>query len=292
VSRPVVDVGIGSRPPVVVGGFGGSGTRLIAQVLGAEGYFLGADLNEASDNLWFTLLFKRAGILDCSESECADLCAIFLKGMIGGGGFTPEQHARVWRLAEEGRDQHDATWLKARAGSLLSRQAPHDAHERWGWKEPNTHIVLDRLNVAFPGMRYILVSRHGLDMAVSGNQNQPRLWGPIVLGEPFEATPRYSLRYWCFMHRRVMAIGAAMGDRFLFLKYDDVCRDPKQGLVGLRAFLGTEEADVPQGLLDLVAAAPTIGRHRRLRQDELDADDIAYVESLGFPVTGFAGHDG
>ena len=280
------------KPPVAVGGIGGSGTRLVAQMLSASGYFLGADLNEASDNLWFTLLFKRPDILACTDREYAGLCEIFVKGMVGGCEFTVAEREIVQRLAAAGRDQHDAKWLQERADTLLSYHSPLDAHGRWGWKEPNTHIVLDRLIPTFRGMKYIFVSRHGLDMAVSGNQNQPRLWGPVLLGEPFEATPRYALRYWCFVHRRIMAIGAAMGDRFLFLKYDDLCRDPKQGLTGLRAFLGTEEADVPQGLLDLVSASPNIGRHKRHRQDEFDADNIAYVESLGFAVTGFAGLDG
>ncbi len=281
-----------ARPPVAVGGVGGSGTRLIAQILKAEGYFLGADLNEASDNLWFTLLFKRPPVLGCSDGEFLDLCEIFAKGMVGRGGFTPEQQVTIQHLAVDGRVEHDAKWLKDRAVSLLSRHASHNATDRWGWKEPNTHVVLDRLNRAFPGMKYIFVSRHGLDMAVSENQGQPRLWGPILLGEPFEATPRYSLRYWCFVHRRVRAIGDGMGENFLFLSYDDLCRDTKRGLAKLRAFLGTEDANVPQRLLDLVSASPTIDRYKLRRRDEFDADDIAYVESLGFAVTGFARHQG
>jgi len=277
------------RPPVAVGGIGGSGTRAIAQMLSATGYFIGTDLNEASDNLWFTLLFKRPEILACSDQEYADLCDIFVKGMVGGGGFTGEQRERVQRLATGGRQHHDAKWLQSRAVTLLSHPEPRNANALWGWKEPNTHIVLDRLIQVFRGMKYIFVSRHGLDMAVSSNQNQPRLWGPIFLGEPVVATPRYSLRYWCVMHRRVMAIGAGMGEGFLFLKYDDLCRNTSQELATLCRFLGIGEANVSQRLLDLVVPPPSIGRYKSHRRDEFDEDDIAYVESLGFAVHGFDG---
>ena len=46
-------------PPLVIGGLGGSGTRVVADILLAQGWYLGQDLNRAKDNLLFTLLFKR-----------------------------------------------------------------------------------------------------------------------------------------------------------------------------------------------------------------------------------------
>ena len=63
--------------PVVIGGVGGSGTRLIAQCLKETGFHIGTDLNVANDNLWFTLLFKRIEILASSEKEFDDLIRIF-----------------------------------------------------------------------------------------------------------------------------------------------------------------------------------------------------------------------
>jgi hypothetical protein len=48
---------------VAIGGVGGSGTRLGAALLQVLGYYIGDDLNESLDNLWFTLLFKRRSIL-------------------------------------------------------------------------------------------------------------------------------------------------------------------------------------------------------------------------------------
>ena len=51
------------KPPVAIGGIGGSGTRLIAQCLKELGFYLGGDLNQANDNLWFVLLFNLENVL-------------------------------------------------------------------------------------------------------------------------------------------------------------------------------------------------------------------------------------
>jgi len=45
--------------PVIVGGVGGSGTRVIAELLSNFGYYIGNDLNRSMDNLLYTFLFKR-----------------------------------------------------------------------------------------------------------------------------------------------------------------------------------------------------------------------------------------
>src|ERR1700675_795212 len=49
----------GYDPPLVIGGIGGSGTRVAAQLLIELGFYLGDDLNPALDNLTSTFLFKR-----------------------------------------------------------------------------------------------------------------------------------------------------------------------------------------------------------------------------------------
>jgi hypothetical protein len=271
------------RPPVVVGGIGGSGTRLVARILNSYGYFLGSDMNDSLDNLWFTLLFKRLEILSCSSDEYADLCDIFRRVMTGYG-LSLEQRERIRYLAVTGREEHDVTWLQARVNTLLAHQAYLAVDQPWGWKEPNTHIVLEHLIDQFPGMRYIFLSRHGLDMALSGNQNQPRMWGASLMGEPYSDTPRYLLRYWCFVHRRVQNIGATMGDRFLFLKYDDVCLHKETSLAQLNAFLGLDDDASAKIMPNLVSPSPSIGRYRFRSREEFNKDDIAYVESLGYEV--------
>lgn len=268
--------------PVAVGGVGGSGTRLIAQLLLEFGYYLGGDLNESLDNLWFTLLFKRREVLDLDSETFAESLAIFVARMTGRAPVTPRQRALLRRLAAVDRGEHPPEWLEARAQSLDTAPAPPTAGP-WGWKEPNTHVVIDRLAACLPGLRYIHVVRNGLDMAHSANQNQLRFWGERFLGPGVEVSPRASLRYWHFVHRRVLDVCAPMGERFLLLDYDRLCADPRTGLRRLVEFLGLSLG--PEGLdrlAGLVRAPASIGRFRRFGLDCFDPPDLAFVAELGF----------
>ena len=271
--------------PVVIGGVGGSGTRLIAQCLSELGFFIGRDLNEANDNLWFTLLFKRVEILTASEEESNDLIEILLKGMTGSGGFTKQQTNIIKKLASVDREQESAKSLKKRVRTLLSKKPSMKPGTRWGWKEPNSHIVLDRLERYFCNMKYIHVVRNGLDMAHSQNQNQLKLWGRHFIGGKFDISPCYSLKYWCIIHRRVLDIGRSMGANFLFLNYDRFCSNPEDGITELLEFLAVDSLKIPMAsLLGLVNPPDSVGRFRRHGTGIFDEEDVAYVKELGFDV--------
>lgn len=270
--------------PVVIGGVGGSGTRLIAQCLKEVGYFMGHDLNNANDNLWFTLLFKRIEILSSSEKEFDELLEILLTGITGAREFTKNHIDLIDGLALKDRDQHPASWLRQRVNTLLSKKPKTKLSAKWGWKEPNSHIVIDRLIDRLENMKYIHVARNGLDMAYSNNQNQLRLWGPHFIRESFNITPYYSLRYWCITHRRVLNIGESMRTNFLFLNYDDFCLNPENGIKQLCEFLGLETDDIVPQIVELIHPPDSIGRFKQYGTNIFAEKDIAYVKSLGFDV--------
>lgn len=277
--------GSGAAPPVAIGGIGGSGTRLVASLLSDLGFFIGSDLNPASDNLWFTLLFKRREILELGDSGFAELVAIFRGAMTAPAPLGPAALASVHALAARDRPAHDREWLRQRARSLVQWSAERHALPRaWGWKEPNTHVVLPRLAPRLPGLKYIHVVRNGLDMAYSDNQDQLRLWGPHFLElEDIEVTPRLSLKYWRAVHQRVLAEGERLGARFLWLNYDDFCATPDAGLSTLLHFLGVESNS---GLRDQLRARvrppPSLGRFRSQPASDFDAEDVAFAAELGF----------
>lgn len=293
------------KPPVVIGGVGGSGTRLIAQCLGELGFFLGHDLNDAMDNLWFTLLFKRAGILSSPEDEFNERVEIFLRGMTGRGEFTGKQLGLINDLAALGwtkyslsrlkevvhtlrsgeREQHPVKWLRKRGRTLLAGWPEMDSNAAWGWKEPNSHIVLDRLKNYFPDMKYIHLVRNGLDMAHSGNQNQLEFWGQDFIDDKFDLSPYYSLKYWCIIHRRVLEIGKSMGTSFLFLNYDDFCSNPDAGIATLCGFLDMDPGGIQkERLLGLVSPPGSVGRFKQYGTGIFAAEDVAFVGELGFDI--------
>lgn len=275
-----------SPAPVAIGGVGGSGTRLIAQLLAAAGFRIGGDRNAADDNLWFTLLFKWRGVLALPDADFGRLCRLFAAVMTGVREIDAAAITMARDLAANARAQHSRPWLQARLASLLEAlAAPAPAAGRWGWKEPNTHVVLDRLLPHFPGLRYIHVMRNGLDMAWSRNQNQLALWGEAFLGRAVTVTPRDSLAYWCAVHRRVATLGEALGPRFLLLDYDAFCRAPEAGVRRLLAFLGVPpEAGRVAALARAVRPPASIGRHALHPDAGFDAADVACVRDFGFAV--------
>lgn len=275
-----------SPAPVAIGGVGGSGTRLIARLLLELGWYLGGDLNESYDNLWFTLLFKRWEILGLADAEFAALTQTFVRRMGGEAGWDPGDLPDLADLAREDRPGHPADWLQARYVSLRDLP-PRAGSEPWGWKEPNTHLVVNRLRRNIPNLRYIHVMRHGLDMAYSANQNQVKLWGTLAFGKAVPADPYHSLKYWRWAHERVIRHCAPLGADFLMLNYDWLCRHPDQGLDQLISFLGADEpaeAQVKDHLRNLIQVPTSLGRFRECGVTAFDPDDVAYVRALGFVI--------
>lgn len=260
-----------------IGGVGGSGTRLIAPCLKELGVFIGPDLNAANDNLWFTLLFKRTEIVNVSEDEFNELGAIFINGMLGSEEFSNQQIELITAVASEDRGEHSASWLRDRARTLLSSKPMSQPSTRWGWKEPNSHIVLGRLIERFQNMKYIHVVRNGLDMAHS--------WGRYFIGEDFDISPYYSFKYWCIIHRRVLDITRSTGANVLFLNYDNFCLNPEDGISELCGFLELDpDSALKSFLLALVSPPDSIGRFKKFGTQIFDEDDVAYVKKLGFDV--------
>jgi len=275
-------------PPVAIGGVGGSGTRVVASILDKLGFYMGAELNEAHDNLWFSLLFKRVEILDATDAELELLTRIFVNGMRRECQFSSQQRSQVMTLAANDRSYVSSQLLRRGAQTLLAgggrRPAPG---ERWGWKEPNTHVVISRLQKFIPGLKYIHVVRNGLDMSYSANQHQLTLWGRYFLGSLGDAvTPRNSLAFWCEVQRRALDLEESMAGRFLLLNYEHLCCEPARVLGTLLRFVDVVlPAEHVERLAKTVITPATVGRFKSHPLDTFDPADVEFVKSLGFDTS-------
>lgn len=268
--------------PVAIGGVGGSGTRLIAQIVENLGYYMGGDLNHAHDNLWFTLLFKRIEALSLGDAEFNMLLSIFKDRMVGKPVFSPSQAQFINDLAID-RPQHSSEWLQQRAASFLDASKPLNKHKAWGWKEPNTHVLIDCFQQAMPDLKYIHVVRNGLDMAFSDNQNQLAMWGPSFIGNHCRMTPYFSLKFWCVVHQRILKMGQLMGAEFLLINYDDFCTHPDKSLKRLFHFLKVNPIKPKvRNITSLIRAPSSIGRFRQYGKEMFDPEDIMFVKKMGF----------
>lgn len=280
--------------PVAIGGVGGSGTRLIAQIVDRLGFYIGDVLNPALDNLYFTLLFKRPVWFGDfpSDSTVSKAIGIFRTAMTSGlsGRVSQDDIDYVGRITAQleladlpiGADSSTAQ-------KLLESTAPDFAGRiGWGWKEPNTHIFLPSLAAAFEGIRYIHVVRHGLDIACSKNQQQPRNWNSLICGQALDtraSLPGQSLDYWIAANRRAIRIGEELlGDRFLLLNYDNLCNAPQEGVTILANFLDIDLShEELEALSELVAPIST-GRWKQHGTAMFSDAQLDAVRNLGFEV--------
>jgi hypothetical protein len=272
--------------PVAIGGIGGSGTRLGAVLLQMLGYYIGDDLNIFLDNLWFSLLFNRRSVLMEDRSDFSGLVALFLARMSSESNFSDEQRARVLTLARDDRIQHSRDWLRDRAESFLGGGSSRRPGQPCGWKEPNTHVIIDRLLELHPDLRYIHFTRHPLDMAFSTNQNQLVNWGSVLLSRNVAHEPRQSLAYWCAAHRRTRAIMKRWPERTISVDFDELCVDPQVQGERVANFLETAVPDhFHAGLRELIdPSGRSSGRFKTEDLTQFFADDMNYVRDLGYDV--------
>ncbi len=109
--------------PVVVGGIGGSGTRVIAQLLQSLDFDMGSDLNESLDDLGFTALFKRPSLwpLEDHVLQLNEALNVYLASRgHKSGSWTSQAHQNV-RVAELLKSTHQSNeWIEA--GNLSDRE--------------------------------------------------------------------------------------------------------------------------------------------------------------------------
>jgi hypothetical protein len=285
--------------PVVVGGVGGSGTRVVAQILCELGYYLGPDLNHALDNLWFTLLFRRSRWY---RHVAGDKAAIFqgLRIFEAAMRGEPIRSARDKAFVIRSVLETEATsalrqpslwhglWPLVRAWKILVTRAEPPLQVRgWGWKEPNSHLYLKQLAEFFPTAKYIHTIRHGLDMAFSENRRQAQLWGwafGVRAPRSESDVPQATLEYWVKANQQAVEIGQTLGEkRFLLVNFDQLCAAPENGIRKLLSFL---EIDVRQIDLARLMRIPTVpksaGRHRQHDLSKFPPELIEAMAQFGF----------
>jgi Sulfotransferase family len=303
VTRVAAEEASAARPtagPLVIGGLGGSGTRLVAEIAEGMGFYLGADRNAAGDNLWFTLLLKRPRwyrrVRQRGDDAAVRRNLGILEKALTTGRLTPWDWAFVLRAtADIGLRGHDhkrsgrGRWALARAASLYGRPKPRRHPRAWGWKEPNSHVFLPELARHFPGLRYVHTIRHGLDMAHSPKRAQLYNWGWLYgvdpPGDP-DQVPRAQLRFWVETTRRADEIGRELlGDRFLLLNFDRLCREPEAGIDLLTRFAGvTLTAEERARLAELPRVPESAGRFAEHDLDGFAPRDLASLGEFGFEV--------
>lgn len=285
--------------PVAIGGVGGSGTRVIAEILKELNFYIGNDLNSANDNLWFTLIFKRPKWLAKNMNNPKEIFKGFsifenaMKGLEIGPSrmmFILKATLDIFLKGHDYLASGNGFWALKRMENLL--QAPKvnlSNYQGWGWKEPNTHIYLNFLNDYFKDLKYIHVIRHGLDMAYNKNQAQLYSWSwfyGIELSHQSVFLPKDSLNYWYKSNSRAIELGKSLlGDRFLLVNFENLCSNPEDEIKKILDFLDLGQREINLNKLTSLPKKPqSSGLYRKQNLDIFTEAEIDCVGQLGFTV--------
>jgi len=279
--------------PVVLGGIGGSGTRVVTQLLQSLGFDMGSDLNQSLDDLGFTALFKRPSLwpLEDHLPQLNEALSIYLgsRGQTNTSIPSGKHATRVAQLLDITRSAGE--WIDT--GDLYERQeclaTPSKPTPLWGWKEPNTHMLLPFLVAALPNMKYIHVTRHGLDMAHSSNQTQLKLWGAHLLGRAVDTkSADDSLAFWCAAHDRLLQVRERSQKQILVLPFESLFEEPDVILTHLCNFLALPESCHPaKAAISTLQKPQSLGRHRNYSPLNVSSDNGKIFRKLGYPVDTF-----
>lgn len=287
--------------PIVIGGIGGSGTRLIAQILKELKFFIGHDLNEPLDNLSFTLLFKRRDWFYRNRNNKRSIfngLRILEKSMLTASPnfsvfenlFLRKATASMFKYGHNVYGDGKAEWAIERFQRIKEGWTDNGFdYVGWGWKEPNSHLLLPYLNAYFPNLKYIHTIRNGLDMAFSSNQQQLFNWGPmygIELPKNDDDIPEASFRYWAAANKKVVEIGNTMGEnRFYLLNFDLLCLDKEHEIKKMLSFLNIDFKNMDlKNLLELPKLPISFRRYIDRQLNWCTEEDKYFLKSFNFHV--------
>lgn len=271
------------RPYISIGGVGGSGTRLVAALLINSGLNIGRDVNVSNDTLSFTLFFKERTILNAPKDEFERRLNVFLK-FLNGHGLSQSDIEFADALSKSDRVQHGADWLAERVRQLTCPPTQPLANVALGWKEPNTHMVVERLLCTLPAMKYIHVVRHGVEMAYSNNQNQIQFWnGNELTGS--QATPEKSLDWWCKVQYHIKDVRERHPDRIFILRFEDLLLNPRRAIEALLKFCEIKVSpDNLANLTGLVQSDRTTPRDYRQERLHIRRDQLEILRAFGYQI--------
>jgi sulfotransferase family protein len=201
--------------PLVIGGLGGSGTRVFTRVVQLGGTFMGAGMPESEDTV--------------ALEEFADKWTVpYAAARVSGQPLSG--HEVMSREFQECIERH--------------REPIGGSNVRWGWKKPQNIHLLPFLIDHFPKLRFVHVVRDGRDLAFGG-RSRPDITSAYVDPElAHEAEPVRMLAFWAAANKLAKAVGdERLKDTYLVLRFEDLCHEPGPTVERLLRFSGADPSD-------------------------------------------------
>jgi len=253
--------------PFVLLGRGGSGTRLLSEIAQSQDIFLGNRLNQSGDSVeWVDTIYE-----------------------IGARRTLPSRgHAMETSKAVD--------LLRGKAKTIL-KQAEIKQRQSWGWKLPETMLVVPDVIEAFPDAKFIHLVRHPVTSSLRRTHMTSRPDNPIGLsvlttayGDAgldigrIKTDPEYlrNAYTWLYQVRSVheYSRGFLGSDRYKLVKYEDVLSDPLKATHSVGRFI---RADVNPHTLPIIENnRAAYHNHDDPRVEEVWAICGAFATTLGY----------
>jgi hypothetical protein len=216
--------------PVILIGRGGGGTRLLSQIVSSFGIFMGNEINVSFDSVeWVNTIYKLVIESLTDPFEVGSERDVF------------------WQ---------DAVRAKAVAVLNMDKQNPADP---WGWKLPETTLIVPQVIRYFPNARFVHLIRHPIASCCRRTHMTSRMntrMGAASLTAAYAHIGRavelidtdsaqiHNAASWA--HQVDMALDALEqlpeNSQKLLIKYEDICSNPKQAETILSGFLSIDAA--------------------------------------------------
>lgn len=277
------------NPPIIIGASGGSGTRVVAEILIKFGIYLGQDLNKSNDNLLFTYLFKHPAHygknLSQNDSRLVELLKLHEKIFLGR---FPLKINELKIFIKAGLEHiyispyyYDMKWVIKRCLKLINSVSARPSI--WGWKEPHTGYFLKSIYSCYPNAKYILVLRNGLDMAYSRNDQQLRFWNKCFNLNSKDVTPRNKFEYWYQYNKYILTNGKELfSNNFFIIRHEDLCFRRERVIKEYLNFLGLNCRTIPEEIMNLPKLPKSYNRFLNYDNKWVDRDVRNKLAELGY----------
>jgi hypothetical protein len=286
------------QTPIVVFGTGGSGTRVVANILAQAGCFIGSNLNRAMDNQDFG--FILAGRIDWMRRQfpfAGDVAEDYLrlfKKVFFHMRLTFAEYCSLGKIATEyvwGRSRKSFMRrpLHERARRALQLLRPgilgtledFSHYQQWGFKSPEAIYFVEPLVEFFPGVKIIHLVRDGRDMAVSQNQNPLQYLDIFAIEQENEI--KAALANWSAVNgwARERCEALIPSEQYLLIRYEDICHQPKKSVDQILSFARLEVTNV-DSLYAIPKPNPAIKRWKK-QSEYFQSIDTSVLKNFGYP---------
>lgn len=214
---PAIATAPAEAAPVFIVGMNGSGTTMLLQSLGNHPDLYGFK-GETRVLPYFIAHAAKYGSLSDDGNFLRllrDLYSLLAFRQVNGGQPIPVPED--WRSMP--RDLASAIDAGFRFFALMEDK------RRWAEKTPMHALHITVLAGLFPSARFVHVVRDGRDSAASFHRRWHR-------------TPALTIHRWKTVVREARRQGAAIGDRYFELRYEDLSAQPEMWMERVCAFLG------------------------------------------------------